>query len=83
MALHTPELQRAGVMAFGSSATLLGGLAGPIVGGFLASQLGMRPVFLISTALFALNALNALRLPPDPGRAPTRPPRRSWELPTQ
>jgi len=83
MALHTPEVQRAGVMAFGSSATLLGGLAGPIVGGFLASQLGMRPVFLISTALFALNALNALRLPPDPGHAPTRPPRRSWELPAQ
>jgi DHA1 family multidrug resistance protein-like MFS transporter len=83
MALHTPEAQRAGVMAFGSSATLLGGLAGPVVGGLLASQLGMRPVFLISTALFALNALNAMRLPPDPGRAPARAPGRSWELPAQ
>jgi len=82
IASHTPDDRRGGIVAFGSSATLLGGLVGPILGGFLASQIGMRPVFAVSTALFALNAFNVLRLPPDPHRsAPV--PRRSWELPTQ
>lgn len=82
IASHTPDERRGGIVAFGSSATLLGGLVGPILGGFLASQIGMRPVFAISTAIFALNAFNVLRLPPDP--RPSEPvPRRSWELPTQ
>ncbi len=77
----SPERRRAGMMAFGSSATLMGGLLGPLCGGYLASQLGMRPVFLIGAALLGLNALNSLRLP-DERRA--RPPRarRSWELPS-
>ena len=65
--------------------TIVGGagtLVGPILGGVLAGRLGMRPVFLVSTSVFLLNALNALRLPPD--REPRLPrPRRSWELPTQ
>jgi DHA1 family multidrug resistance protein-like MFS transporter len=82
IAAHAPDARRGGIVAFGSSATLLGGLAGPVLGGLLASRIGMRPVFLVSTALFAVNILNALRLPPE--RAPGAPvPRRSWELPTQ
>lgn len=80
IASHTPDERRGGIVAFGSSATLLGGLVGPILGGVLAAKIGMRPVFAISTAMFALNAFNVLRLPPDP--RPSEPgPRRSWELP--
>jgi MFS family permease len=82
IARHTPESQRAGLIAFGSSATLLGGLVAPILGGALAAQLGMRPVFFVATAFFALNALNVLRLPADHEPRPPVP-RRSWELPTQ
>jgi DHA1 family multidrug resistance protein-like MFS transporter len=82
LAHHTPETQRAGLVAFGSSATLLGGLVAPVLGGALAAQLGMRPVFFIATAFFALNALNVMRLPPDQEPRPPVP-RRSWELPTQ
>jgi MFS family permease len=82
IAAHSPDARRAGIVAFGSSATLMGGLAGPICGGFLAAHIGMRAVFLVSTAIFALDILNALRLPPE--REPGEPvPRRSWELPTQ
>jgi len=82
IASHTPDERRGGVVAFGSSATLFGGLVGPIMGGYLASHLGMRPVFAISTAFFALNAINVLRLPTDRRREPPVP-RRSWELPAQ
>jgi len=83
IASHSPEERRAGIVAFGSSATLCGGLVGPILGGYLASGLGMRPVFVFSTAAFLLAGLNTLRLPPDrkPGEPPLR--HRMWELPTQ
>ncbi|MFQ5599997.1 MAG: MFS transporter [Candidatus Krumholzibacteriia bacterium] len=78
----TPERRRGSVMGLGSSATLLGGLTGPLMGGLLAAHLGMRAVFFVSTLLFAANALNALRLPAD--REPRVPrARRSWELPAQ
>lgn len=84
IAQHAPEERRAGVMAFGSSATLLGGLAGPTLGGYLASQLGMRPVFWIASTVFAAGVLTALRLPHDaPAVRRPRRPRRSWELPWQ
>lgn len=79
VAHYTPEQQRGGIMAFGSSATLLGGLLGPLLGGIAASHFGMRPVFLGSSLLFFLNGLNALRLPPDRLPRPVRA-RRSWEL---
>lgn len=78
----TPEARRGGIMAFGSSATLLGGLVGPLSGGYLASAVGMRAVFFIGAALLALNGLNALRLPLDRKPREVRA-RRSWELPTQ
>jgi DHA1 family multidrug resistance protein-like MFS transporter len=82
IASRTPEKRRAGIIAFGSSATLLGGMVGPMLGGYLASRIGMRPVFAIATGLFVLNALNSLRLPAD--HEPRKPVvRRSWELPTQ
>jgi MFS family permease len=68
VASYTREEQRAGVVAFGSSATLLGGLLGPLLGGALAAQMGMRAVFVVSTGFCLLNALNARRLPVD-GRA--------------
>ena len=77
----TPQRRRAGIIAFGSSATLLGGLVGPLAGGFLAARLGMRAVFAVAGGLLALNALNVLRLPSDhEPRAPRA--RRSWELPS-
>jgi DHA1 family multidrug resistance protein-like MFS transporter len=82
IAHYTPEARRSGIMAFGSSATLLGGLVGPLSGGYLASVLGMRLVFFAAAGLLAMNGLNALRLPPDhePREVHAR---RSWELPTQ
>ena len=77
----TPQRRRAGIIAFGSSATLLGGLVGPLAGGFLAARLGMRAVFAVAGGILALNALNVLRLPSDhEPRAPRA--RRSWELPS-
>jgi MFS family permease len=76
----TPEGRRGGIMAFGSSATLFGGLLGPLLGGQLAALFGMRPVFFVAAGLFALNALNALRLPLDRRPREVRA-RRSWELP--
>ncbi len=82
IASHTPDEQRGGIVALGASTTLLGGLVGPLLGGFLASHIGMRPVFVVSTGIFALNAMNALRLPGNPDHGDPVP-RRSWELPTQ
>lgn len=81
IAQATPERRRAGMMAFGSSATLLGGVVGPLAGGALAARFGMRAAFCIGAALLALNVLNAWRLPSDgAARAPRA--RRSWELPS-
>ena len=81
IARATPERRRAGMMAFGSSATLLGGVVGPLAGGALAARFGMRTAFGVGAALLALNSLNALRLPSDGApRAPRA--RRSWELPS-
>lgn len=81
IAQATPERRRAGMMAFGSSATLLGGVVGPLAGGALAARFGMRAAFGIGAALLALNVLNAWRLPSDGvARAPRA--RRSWELPS-
>ena len=82
IAAHASDSRRGGLVAFGSSATLLGGLAGPVLGGVLASHLGMRPVFLVSTALFVVNGLNALRLPAEAAPGDSGP-RRSWELPSR
>lgn len=82
VASDTPEEQRAGVVSFGSSATLLGGLVGPILGGALAAALGMRAVFVASGLFCLLCALNARLLPVEPPAGTPRP-RRSWELPNQ
>ncbi len=79
IAHFAPSSRRGGIMAFGSSATLLGGLVGPLGGGYLASVVGMRGVFFAAAALLALNGLNALRLPFDRRPREDRP-RRSWEL---
>ena len=79
IASATPERVRGGVMGFGSSATLLGGMIGPSLGGLLAAAIGMRQTFAVAGLLFVINVLCVLRLPrgavPRPPRA-----RRSWEL---
>jgi DHA1 family multidrug resistance protein-like MFS transporter len=79
IAAATPGRVRGGVMGFGSSATLLGGMFGPLLGGVLAAAIGMRATFGVAGLLFLVNLLCALRLPRD---AMPRPPRarRSWEL---
>ncbi len=82
IAQAAPDRRRGGLMAFGSSATLLGGLVGPLAGGYLAARFGMRTVFVIGALLLALNAANVLRLPRRLG-ARERRARRSWELPSQ
>jgi len=81
IAQASPDRRRAGLMAFGSSATLLGGLVGPLAGGYLAAHFGMRAVFVIGALLLALNSANVLRLPGQPPAREARS-RRSWELPT-
>jgi DHA1 family multidrug resistance protein-like MFS transporter len=51
----SPIERRGGMMALCSSAIMLGNLVGPLGGGYLASQVGLRPVF-VGSAL-AVGAL--------------------------
>ena len=58
-----------------------GEVLGPLAGGQMAAQFGMRSVFVVGAAVLGLNALNVLRLPA--AGAPREPrARRSWELPS-
>jgi len=82
IAHFTPEERRGGILGFASSVTMLGGVLGPTLGGFLAAAVDMRPVFAIAGVLLLINVTQARRLPDDyKPRIPRA--RRSWELPTQ
>jgi MFS transporter, DHA1 family, multidrug resistance protein len=56
---NVPEERRGGVMGITRSGLLIGGVVGPICGGYLAASWGMRPIFfftaflLIGMAIFA------------------------------
>ncbi|MCK6555525.1 MFS transporter [Candidatus Binatia bacterium] len=47
----SPPEHRGGVMGLCSSATMLGNLLGPLAGGYVASQTGVRSVFVVSAVL--------------------------------
>lgn len=49
----SPRERRGGIMGVSSSATQLGHLGGPLMGGALASIFGLRPAFLVVALLFA------------------------------
>jgi DHA1 family multidrug resistance protein-like MFS transporter len=82
IAHFSAEERRGGIMGIASSVTMLGGVVGPILGGWLASTIDMRPVFAIAGALLLVNVVQARRLPQDHRPRIARA-RRSWELPTQ
>jgi DHA1 family multidrug resistance protein-like MFS transporter len=82
IAHFSPEERRGGIMGIASSVTMLGGVLGPTMGGWLASAVDMRPVFVLAGVLLFVNVLLGRRLPQD--HLPREPrARRSWELPTQ
>ncbi len=48
---NSPIQKRGGIMGIASSAQVLGNLLGPTLSGIIASQIGIRPVFLISALI--------------------------------
>jgi DHA1 family multidrug resistance protein-like MFS transporter len=64
--LNTPEERRGGIMGITRSGLLIGNVAGPISGGFLAASLGMRPVFLFTAALLIAVTFAARKLIEEP-----------------
>ncbi len=50
----TPEKDRGGIYGIFQSALLLGNVTGPLLGGILSASLGLRPIFLITTAILGL-----------------------------
>ncbi len=48
VSLNSPLERRGGIMGIASSAQVLGNLLGPTLGGLLASQFGIRPIFIVS-----------------------------------
>jgi MFS family permease len=50
----TSEKDRGGIYGIFQSGLLLGNVAGPLIGGFLAASLGLRSIFLITTGVFCL-----------------------------
>ncbi len=57
--LHIPEERRGGILGIVRSGILMGNISGPIFGAFIASSLGMRPLFLVTAALLIVVVLGA------------------------
>src|SRR5579885_2769334 len=51
----TPSDRLGGIMGVTSSAIMIGNLIGPLLGGWVAASLGMRPVFALAAAVLALS----------------------------
>ncbi len=49
--LHSPADRRGGMIAIGSSMTILGNMIGPILGGLVAGHFGIRETFLVNSTL--------------------------------
>jgi len=62
-----PAERLGGIMGLTSSAIMIGNLIGPIFGGLLSAEAGIRPVFLASAGVLALSALSTRGLAPAPG----------------
>lgn len=54
VSLNSPIEKRGGIMGIASSAQVLGNLLGPTLSGLLASQIGIRPIFLVSAFVLSL-----------------------------
>ncbi len=54
VSLNTPLERRGGIMGIASSAQILGNLLGPTMSGMTASQIGIRPVFIISGVILLM-----------------------------
>ncbi len=50
----TAEKDRGGIYGIFQSGLLVGNMIGPLLGGFLAASLGLRPIFLITTGIFGV-----------------------------
>jgi MFS family permease len=53
-------------MGITRSGLLIGNVAGPISGGFLAASIGMRPLFLFTAALLIAVTFSARRIIKEP-----------------
>lgn len=53
----TPSHRLGGLMGITSSSIMLGNLVGPLLGGLLAAERGIRPVFGVAAAVLAVSAL--------------------------
>jgi DHA1 family multidrug resistance protein-like MFS transporter len=53
----TPAERLGGIMGVTSSAITIGNLLGPLLGGLLSAELGIRPVFIVAAATLAIAAL--------------------------
>jgi MFS family permease len=60
----TPEKDRGGIYGIFQSGLLLGNVAGPLIGGFLAASLGLRSIFLITTGIFCLASVWQRKITP-------------------
>lgn len=63
----TPSDRLGGLMGITSSSIMLGNLVGPLLGGMLAAESGIRPVFGVAAAVLAISALGSRRLVPSVG----------------
>ena len=68
----TPPERLGGIMGITSSALMLGGLIGPLVGGVCSALFGIRPVFAMAAALLAVCALAVRGIVP-PQQEPASP----------
>lgn len=66
-----PPERLGGIMGVTSSAITIGNLLGPLLGGVLSAEIGIRPVFIIAAATLAIAALGTRGL--APGALPATP----------
>ena len=75
---YSPPERRGGMMAIASSMTILGNLLGPIIGGAVAGQFGIRMSFVVTSVMLAAAGGAVWRyleeVPPSVGRAAAPPP---------
>lgn len=61
VSLNTPLERRGGIMGIASSAQILGNLVGPSLSGITASQMGIRPVFIISGLILLIIGVMSIK----------------------
>ncbi|MEJ5306295.1 MAG: MFS transporter [Ignavibacteria bacterium] len=66
VSINSPIQRRGGIMGIASSAQVLGNLLGPTLSGMIASQIGIRPIFLVSAfILFCVGAVGNRKIVVD------------------